>query len=81
MALNGYKKGINNMRTQKDDILERLQKHNKITSLEAFKKYGITRLSAVIFNLRQEGCNIVSINKQCKTRYGRTTHYVEYRLV
>lgn len=34
-------------------VLEHLQKHGSITSLEAFEKYRITRLAAIIYVLRQ----------------------------
>ena len=39
---------------QKDRILEHLQKRGSITSLMAIELYGVTRLSAVIFDLKNE---------------------------
>ncbi len=33
-------------------VLEHLQKHGNITSWEAIQQYKATRLSAIIFNLR-----------------------------
>jgi hypothetical protein len=50
---------------------------NGISSMEAFD-YGITRLSAIIWDLRHEGVNIESIPCSCKNRYGHNTNYVRY---
>ena len=45
--------------TQKQKVLNHL-KQGKITSMEAFEKYKITRLSSVINILRKEGFEIIS---------------------
>jgi hypothetical protein len=42
-------------KTQKQGILEYLEEHGKITPIEALNKFGCFRLSAVIFELREEG--------------------------
>lgn len=66
------------MTIQKQTIKNHLYRFNKITSMEAFTLYKITRLSAHIYELRHtDGINILSINKPCKP-CGR---YVEYMLV
>tara|TARA_Y100000593_G_C4112944_1_gene238829 strand:+ start:151 stop:459 length:309 start_codon:yes stop_codon:yes gene_type:complete len=44
--------------TQKDKILKHLKENNKITSMEAFRLYNITRVGAVIDTLRKEGYEI-----------------------
>lgn len=44
-------------RTQEDAVMQYLQAHGSITSIEAFS-LGITRLSAVIFRLKEAGVNI-----------------------
>jgi hypothetical protein len=54
---------------QEHIILNHFKLHKKITSVEAFYDYGISRLAAVIFDLKQSGHEIVSdyitvINKQ-----------------
>lgn len=46
------------MKSQKQIVLEHLQKFGKITSLDAINMYRITRLSDAIFRLREEGVNI-----------------------
>ena len=66
-------------KTQK--VLEHLQNNTGITSMDAFELYGATRLSAIIFNLRNRGYDIVNVDRDCVDRYGNTCHFVEYRLV
>ena len=62
-------------KSQKDMILIHLQMHKTITTWEAIDKFHATRLSAIIFNLRQEGHNISSTNMS-----GGGKKWVEYRL-
>jgi len=40
--------------TQEQTVLAHLKKYGRITSMEAISKYGITRLAARIYNLREE---------------------------
>ena len=56
-------------KTQTLRILGHLKKHGNITSMEAFKKYSATRLSAIIFRLREEGFDIDTrkVHKNNKT--------------
>ena len=61
-------------------VLNHLQTHVGITSMEAFELYGATRLSAIIFNLRRQGYNITSIDKETIDRYGNKAIFCEYRL-
>lgn len=46
--------------TQKQQVLAHLEKYGSITSWEAIKKYNITRLAAIIFDLRDEGNKVFS---------------------
>jgi len=46
--------------TQKDMILNWLQKGKTITPMEALEKFGCFRLAARIHNLRESGHNIVA---------------------
>ena len=62
-------------KSQKDMILIHLQMYKTITSWEAIDKFRATRLSGIIYNLKQEGHNISS------TRVDRDgKNWVEYRL-
>lgn len=49
------------MKIQKEQILSHLIKKNSITSWEAIEKYGITRLADRIFNLKNDGYNIITV--------------------
>ena len=66
--------------TQKDMVLRHLQDFGSITSMEAFNDYGITRLSDVIFRLRNEGFKINTNDETRKNRYGVLTTYARYTL-
>lgn len=62
-------------------VLEHLKEHGSITSYEAFRLYGATRLSAIIHTLRhKEGYNIVSHYKRVTTRNGFQTNIAVYKL-
>ena len=70
-------------RNQRDDVLEYMQNHSEgITQLDAYRKFEapITRLSAVIFELRQQGYNILSNQEEGNNCYGHL-NYVRYTLV
>ena len=70
-----YRKEFEIPKSQKENVLEYLQRGNKITPLEALYQFGSFRLSAIIFDLRQEGFNIITHNK---TVDGKT--FAEYEL-
>ena len=63
-------------KSQRENILEYLEIGNKITPLEALYQFGCFRLSAVIFNLRQEGYNIITHKKKVDENT-----FAEYELV
>ena len=68
-------------RTQKEIVRKRLEKKKSITSYQAFVYYGITRLSAIIYDLRKEGYNIGSETITKKNRYGNVCNYAKYMLL
>lgn len=59
------------------DILERLMKEGSITSWEAYELYDLTRLSSVIFALRQKYI-IDTYMMTKKNKYGDTINYAKY---
>lgn len=62
------------MESKELKVLAHLKKHRSITSWEAIKLYRATRLSAIIFNLRERGYDISSImeyNEETGTRFAR----------
>lgn len=48
------------MKSQSTLVLEHLEEYGSITSKEAYDKYGIQRLSAVIYILRKSGVIIAT---------------------
>ena len=66
--------------TQCEMVLDYMKKNKGITSLDAFRKFGITRLSGRIFNLRQEGHVIRSVDVVKKNRYGKKVRFTRYEL-
>lgn len=46
--------------TKKQKVFAHLLLHGSITSWEAIQKYGVTRLSGLIYQYKKEGFNIVS---------------------
>ena len=67
-------------RTQKDAVLEWLKTGASISSLDAFKELGVTRLSAIIFNLRKEGYAIKATDFQTTNRFGGRVTFSRYSL-
>ena len=69
--------------TQTSEIKKYLLTHkNGLTSMEAFQKFGATRLSAIIYQLRyKHGMDIVSETKIVKNRYGKPTYVSVYKVV
>jgi len=66
------------VKSQSDAVLWHLKTYGSITSYEAIKEYGATRLSAIIFNHRKEGYEIDSMPLTKKTRFGRNTTIAKY---
>lgn len=66
--------------TQTGDVLAHLIEHGSITSLEAFKKYGCTRLSARIYNYRKMGYEIETKRITVKNRYENAASVAVYTL-
>ena len=66
--------------TQKEKILNHLQKHGSITDLDAYRIYAIRRLGARIWDLRAEGYIITSKPTRAKNRFGQITTFSTYIL-
>ena len=66
------------VKSQSDAILWHLKTYGTITSYEAIKEYGATRLSGIIFTHRKNGYNIYSLPITKKTRFGRNTTIAKY---
>ena len=66
--------------TQEDRVLEYIKDFGSISSWEAFIELGITRLSAVIFNLARDGYRIERKTENATNRYGTPVHFTRYSL-
>ena len=65
---------------QEDRVLGYIFKNGSITSLDAIREFGITRLSAKIYNLRKEGFKIRTDFRSEKNRYGDIVSFAVYSL-
>lgn len=66
-----------NRASKTEMVLDYLKEHGEITSWEAIEKFGATRLSAIIYNLRK-GHKIVGENLLFTDRYGFQSTYTKY---
>jgi hypothetical protein len=66
------------IKTGKDAIKWHLKNYGHITSLEAIREYGVTRLASIIWYLKEEGYIIHSTDLKKTTRFGRTTTIAKY---
>jgi hypothetical protein len=66
---------------QTDMVLRHLRDCGSISSLEAFREYGITRLAARIHDLRKQGWDIDSADERKTNRYGGTVKFARYILL
>lgn len=72
---------MNEKKTSKTEkVLEHLKEYGAITSLEAIELYGATRLSAIIYNLRNRGYKINTIDLPFVDRFGAKSVYGKYVL-
>jgi alanine-alpha-ketoisovalerate/valine-pyruvate aminotransferase len=65
--------------TKTEKVKIHLENVGHITSLEAIELYGATRLSAIIYNLRNKyGMNIITETIEFTDRFGNAAHYAKY---
>lgn len=65
--------------TQVQKIIDFMQKHDGITTMDAFGM-GITRLASRIHEIRHMGIEIESRTETAKNRDGETVHFSRYRI-
>lgn len=66
--------------TQVECVRVYLENNGSLTSLEAFTRWHITRLSAIIYRLRKRGYNISTIMKT-SDEGGYSSTYAVYKLI
>ena len=65
---------------QLDKVLQQLR-GGPITSLEMIQRFGITRLAAIVYTLRQDGFRIRSENVTVLNRFGDRCEVARYVLL
>lgn len=65
---------------QKQRVLDYIEEFGSISSLEAFKELGVTRLSDVIFRLKKDGYEFDTDTEYFRNRYDEPTHFARYSL-
>jgi hypothetical protein len=66
--------------SQLQEVLKYMQETGPITSIDAIKMFGATRLSAIIYDLKAKGHDIESEMVSVVNRYGKTTRVSSYTL-
>jgi hypothetical protein len=66
--------------TQANRVLDWLQSGQTITTLDAFRELGITRIAARIFELKQEGHAVSKRTLTVTNRFDEVCHVAEYFL-
>lgn len=67
--------------SQLDLVLDYMKQHKRgITSWEAIKYFGCTRLSSVIYNLKKRGYNIGREMIYSRNRYDNSVGFARYYL-
>ena len=66
--------------SQKEKVLKYIKDNGSITSMDAFREFKITRLAAIIFDLKKDGVDIKTEPRQFK-KDGRTSYFAEYSIL
>lgn len=70
---------IARMTPQERDVYTHLEENGAITPLEAYRDYGILRLAAIVYTLKNKhGCDIVTKARTGYNRDGRKVRFAEY---
>lgn len=66
--------------TQKQAVLNYMERFGSISSYEAFADLGITRLAAVIYQIKQDGTPIHCEDETFTNRYGKKSFFTRYSI-
>lgn len=66
--------------TQKEMLLKYLHDFGSISPAEAFTDLNMTRLAAVVYDLRRDGYRITAVKEGKANRYGQMRYFVRYKL-
>lgn len=67
--------------TQYKAVLEHLKTKGSLSSLQAIRLYGCTRLSARILEYKKQGYKFETTYKTTKNRFGYYCSYAVYKLI
>lgn len=73
--------GTQSIPTQNDQILWFMKHRGMITSMDAIREFGCTRLAARISDLRKDGYTIIKTSVTVVNRYGKTVKVAGYSLL
>lgn len=62
-------------KSQTTEVLKYMKQYKYITDEKAHEKFGVNRLSSIIFNLRKRGVLIDTVMVETTNRYGNLTRY------
>jgi len=65
--------------SQTERIKDYMNQFGSISTMEAFKDLGITRLAARIAEIEHQGYQIDRTYEYSENRFGQKVHYVRYR--
>lgn len=66
------------MASQQQMVLGYMREFGSVTPLDAFRDLGVTRLAAVVFELREDGHDMHAERGHGKNRFGHATRYALY---
>lgn len=67
--------------SQTSRLLDYLKQFKSVTTWEAFQELGITRLSARIFEIKEQGYSVKTESVTAKNRFGEPVHFNKYSLI
>ena len=75
------KRKAGNLLSQRQKILADLLEGKTITSMDAFEKYHITRLSAVIFDIKKAGYPVTTEIEKGQYADGTSSRFARYSIL
>lgn len=66
--------------TQAERIMSYINEFGSISSMEAFRDLGITRLAARIADLESDGIRFRRTREAVRNRYGDKVYYIRYSI-
>lgn len=63
---------------QKERVVQYIKQYGSISTWEAFRDLGITRLAARVADLENDGYQVNREREAVKNRYGETTYITRY---